>query len=180
MVGIPATRGCFPGSPPGSGRLIRLFEPAPVIGETFKGESRIWADRLKVTDAKTRVIARYGKSNGWLDGQAAITSHSFGKGSVTYIGAWLDDASQQKLIDAIAKSAGVESVMECPVGVEARKRVNAHGREIVILINHERVDKKVKLPWLAHEHLKSVDTSELQLEPYGVAVLTHAEEAGDQ
>jgi len=157
-----------------------LFEPAPVIGENVNGESRIWAERLKVKDAKTKVVARYGESNGWLDGQAAITSHSYGKGSVTYVGAWLDDASQQKLIDDIAKAAGVEPVMECPVGVEARKRVNAQGDEIVILINHERDEKNVSLPWLAHEYLKNLDTSELQLEPYGVAVVTRVEKAGDQ
>ena len=69
----------------------------------------------KVKDDKTKVIARYGELNGWLDGQAAITSHHYGKGSVTYVGAWLDDASQQKLIDDIAKSAGVEFVMEAPL-----------------------------------------------------------------
>jgi beta-galactosidase len=163
-----------------------LFEPAPVTGSKVKGESRIWAERLKVKDDKTKVIARYGESNGWLDGQAAITFHSYGNGSVTYVGAWLDDASQQKLIDDIAKSAGVEPVMECPIGVEARKRVNrvnsvnAQGDEVFILINHEREQKKVSLPWLAHEHLKDLDTSELLLESYGVAVLTRGEKAGDQ
>ncbi|HXQ36946.1 MAG TPA: beta-galactosidase trimerization domain-containing protein, partial [Anaerolineales bacterium] len=149
-----------------------LLEPVPVIGETFRGESHIWAERLKVKDEATNVIARYGESNGWLDGQAAITSYSFGKGCVTYVGAWLDEAAQQKLMDDIVKSAGVESVMECPLGVEARKRVNVRGDEVFIVINHERTKKKMKLPWRAHEHLTEQDTSELQLAPYDVAILT--------
>jgi len=152
-----------------------LLDPAPVIGEDLKGESRIWAERLNVKDESTQVIARYGKSNGWLDGQAAITSHEHGKGCVIYIGVWLDDISQQKLIDDIVKSAGVEPEMRCPIGVEARRRVNAQGDEVFIVINHERSEKKVTLPWLAHESLSGSNVRELKLEPYGVAVLTRAE-----
>jgi beta-galactosidase len=153
-----------------------LLDPVPVIGENFKGESRIWAECLKVRDeAATKIIARFGESNGWLDGQSAITSHPHGKGLVTYIGAYLDEASQQ----AIVQSAGVEPVMNCPAGVEARKRVNPHGEEVFIVINHERTKKKVELPWLAREHLKAVDTNKLQLEPYGVAVFTQVEKEGE-
>jgi beta-galactosidase len=157
-----------------------LLDPAPVVGENFKGESRIWAERLKLIDDTTQVIARFGESNGWLDGQAAITSHSFGKGRVTYVGVWLDDESQQKLIDDIVKAAGVEPVMECPAGVEARKRVTSQGDEVFIVINHERGRMKVELPWMAHEHLKNLDTSELQLEPYDVSVLTRVEKEGNK
>lgn len=153
-----------------------LRDPVPVRGETFSGESRIWAERLKVrNEAETKVLARYGESNGWLDGQAAITSHFFGKGCVTYVGAYLDEATQQQLIDSIATSAGVQPVMECPAGVEARKRVDTDGREIFIVINHERTEKQLPLPWLAHEHIHGLDTRELQLAPYAIAVLTRVE-----
>lgn len=153
-----------------------LRDPVPVRGETFSGESRIWAERLKVrNEAETKVLARYGESNGWLDGQAAITSHFFGKGCVTYVGAYLDEASQQQLIDSIATSARVQPVMECPAGVEARKRVDTNGREIFIVINHERTEKQLLLPWLAHEHIHGLDTRELRLAPYAIAVLTRVE-----
>jgi hypothetical protein len=57
--------------------------------------------------------------------------------------------------------------------VEARKRVNMQGEEVFIVINHERSRKKVQLPWQAHDYINNVDTHELFLEPYGVAVLTH-------
>ena len=150
-----------------------LLDPVPVTGENFNGESRLWTERLKVIDeAGTKIIAHYGESNGWLDGQAAVTSHPFGKGRVTYVGAYLDETAQAHLLDGIAHSAGVRSVMECPIGVEARKRVNTDGDEVFILINHERAEKRLPLPWLAHEHLNRVDRHELQLEPYGVAVIT--------
>ena len=153
-----------------------LQEAVPVVGEDFRGESRIWAERLKVRDAeKTRIIARYGASNGWLDGQAAVTCHPFGKGCVTYVGAYLDDASQQKLLDDILLSAGVQPLMELPSGVEIRQRVRADGRQIFIILNHERTEKQVTLPWQAHEHLHGRDIQDFQLEPYGVAVVTRIE-----
>lgn len=156
-----------------------LLDPVPVAGGNINGESRIWAEWLKVRDtAETRIVARYGASNGWLDGQAAITTHAFGKGCVTYVGAWLDEVSQQNLLDDIVRSAGVMSVMECPVGVEARKRVNVRGDEIFILINHTRIQKKVKLPWRAHEHLSGMDVNDLLLGPYHIAVITHKEKVG--
>jgi beta-galactosidase len=153
-----------------------LQEAVPVVGEDFRGESRIWAERLKVRDAeKTRIIARYGTSNGWLDGQAAITSHPFGKGCVTYVGAYLDDASQQKLLDDIVQSAGVQALMQLPAGVEACQRVCADGRRIFIIINHERIEKQVTLPWQAHEYLRERDVQDFQLEPYGIGVFTRVE-----
>ena len=158
-----------------------LLNPVPVTGENFSGESRRWAERLKVRDeAGIKVMARYGASNGWLDGQAAITSHPYGKGSVTYVGAYLDDGAQQHLVDDILKSAGIPSVMDCPVGVEVRKRVNPKGGEVFIIVNHEQTEKRVTLPWLSREHLRGLDTRELQLEPYGVAVITRAEKDGNQ
>jgi beta-galactosidase len=153
-----------------------LLDPVPVISESFNGESRIWAERLKVKEeVGTKVIARYGESNGWLDGQASITTHPYGKGFVTYVGAWLDDTSQQTLIDEISKSAGALPVMECPAGVEARKRVSASGNEVFVIINHERTEKQMNLPWQAHEHLTGMDSRELQLKPYGVVVVTRLE-----
>jgi hypothetical protein len=65
--------------------------------------------------------------------------------------------------------------MECPAGVEARKRVDSDGKEIFIVINHERTEMQLSLPWLAHEHLHGLDTRELRLAPYAIAVLTRVE-----
>jgi beta-galactosidase len=151
-----------------------LLEPIPVAGEWFAGTSRLWAERLKVRDETgTQVIARYGKSNGWLDDYPAVTVHPYGQGRVYFVGAYLDDVSQQSLLDRIAAAAGVEPAMETPAGVEARKRVNAEGVEVFIVVNHERIDRLVQLPWQAHEHLSGLSVKdELKLGPYGVAILT--------
>ena len=158
-----------------------LLDPVSVIGPSFKGESRIWAERLNILDeAGTTVIARYGESNGWLDGQVAITSHPFGRGCVTYVGAYLDEAAQQQLLDHITEAAGVLPIMKCPTGVEARKRIHADGDEVFILINHERTEKQVHFPWYAHEHLHGFDLQELHLKAYGVAVVTRTEKEENQ
>src|SRR5215216_1480435 len=153
-----------------------LLSPVPVSGPWFNGISSLWAERLKVLDASfTEVIARYGPSNGWLDGQTAVTSHMYGKGLVYFVGAYLDDASQKILLDRIAQSAGILPVMDTPSGVEARRRIGAKGKEIFIIINHERVEQLVKLPWPVQEHLSGRNlTNQLKLEPYGVAILTRS------
>jgi beta-galactosidase len=153
-----------------------LLDPVPVLGPWFSGTSCLWAERLKVLDmAATEVIARYGPSNGWLDNQAAVTCHAYGKGLVYFVGAYLDNTSQKILLDRIAQSADVRPVMDTPAGVEARRRIDANGKEIFIVINHERVEHLTKLPWPAQEHLSEQNlTDQLKLEPYGVAILTRS------
>ena len=154
-----------------------LLETVPVTGNWFEGVSQLWAERLRVRDEDdTFAIARYGASNGWLDDQLAITVHSYGRGLVYFVGAYLDEAAQQALVNHIVEMAGVKPVLETPAGVEARKRVNADGEEIFIVINHERAEQVVRLPWPAREHLNGqAVVDELRLAPYGVAVLTRLE-----
>lgn len=154
-----------------------LDEPVPVSGEWFSGTATIWAERLKLReDAGTQVLALYGASNGWLDGHPAVTMHApAGQGRVYFVAAYLDEASQQSLINRIVNEAGVKPLLETPAGVEARKRVRADGQEVFILINHERAEQSLRLPWPADEHLHHSDLispNELKLPPYGVAVLT--------
>ena len=150
-----------------------LLEPAPVKGNWFEGASQIWAERLKLRgDKYTQVIARYGKSNGWLDEQVAISVNVCGKGLVYYVGAYLDPTSQQSLVDRLLKNAEIRW-LSTPPGVEVRTRVRADGDEVHFVINHNSVEQMVALPWPAYDHLsgRAVD-GELKLGPYGVAVLT--------
>ena len=153
-----------------------LLDPVPVQGNWFTGTSRLWAERLRVIDqVETQVVARYGPSNGWLDGQVAVTVHPYGRGFVYLIGAYLDDDSQQTLLDHIVTLAGIRPALETPDGVEAHKRVNDQGQEIWIVINHEREEKRVHLAWPAQEHLTGQGVNgDLCLGPYGVAVLTRS------
>jgi beta-galactosidase len=155
-----------------------LLDPVPVIGNWFTGTSQVWAERLKVRDKdNTHLAARFGACNGWLDDQPAITVHTYGHGLVYNVGVYLDDDAQQALMDHIVQMAGVRGVMETPAGVEARLRVAPDGTRIYLLINHEREEKVVPVPWPAYEHLAGEALGDgLKLTPYGVAILTRVEE----
>ena len=148
-----------------------LDVPVPVIGEGFSGESRIWAERLNVLNANVTVLARYGECNGWLDGQAAVTSHPYGKGMVYYVGAALDEAAHEALTRQILAGIG-ETPVETPDGVQLCACLSADGQSVQIVINHTRAPQTLTvLPGTDHLTGQSVDGS-LTLPAYGVAVLT--------
>jgi len=173
-----------PKSPPGAlmelatvrvEEYFALNEPVPVKGNWFEGHSKIWAERLKLLPGvyATSTIAKYGKSNGWLDDQIAITVGAFGMGLVYYVGTYLDELTQQKMLDRFLANTMIRPI-ETPAGVEIRMLVNADGEEIIIAINHTPLQQKINLPWdQAHEHLSGIIVPKESLQPpYGVAVLT--------
>jgi beta-galactosidase len=149
----------------------------PVVSKTFTGTSSLWAERLRILDPSqdTKIVARYGKQNGWLDDQAAITVtlKNNSKSYVYYVGAYLDEASQFTLTNIILTAVDLQSPLQTPQGVEVCQRVSPAGERIYIVINHRNVPQTMKLPWPAHDHLGDTDCSgELSLPAYGVAVLT--------
>ncbi len=152
-----------------------LVEPAPVQGQLLQGTSNLWAERLKILDQdKTMVVARYGKSNGWLDDQPAITLHPFSKGMVYTVGASLDDAAQQVLINHIVRLAGVRDV-KSPPGVEIRARLDSDGDEILFFINHTTSDQMVNLPWPGWDHLANEAVeNRVELAAYQTRIVTRA------
>jgi beta-galactosidase len=151
-----------------------LVDPVPVSGTLFTGSSSIWAERLAVHDEEgTEILARFGPSNGWLDGHPAITSHPWGSGTVYMVGAWLDDDSQQALMNHITDSAGIEPVLRAPAGVEARKLAHEDGRDVLILINHNQTRQDLTLPWPVKDHFTGAqEVREVSLEPYAVGVFS--------
>lgn len=156
-----------------------LETPATVKGNFFNGVSRLWAERLRILDdsAYSRPVAHYGMHNGWLDDQIAITYNSCGRGGVFYVGAYLDEKAQAKLMEHICKIRGIKPLMETPRGVEVCQRITPGGEKVYILINHEISPKVVSIPWVAQEHLRGgTGKGDLALASYGVAVLTKAEQ----
>ena len=151
-----------------------LLTPVPLIGSLLQGgTSRQWAERLRILDgASPLVLARFGESNGWLDGQAAVTRNPCEQGFVYSVGAYLDEGSQQKLVDQIILDAHLETI-KTPPGVELRTRTRPNGEQVYFLINHDNAPQSVSLPWPALDHLLgSSHTGEWNLAGYGVAILT--------
>lgn len=156
-----------------------LERPVLVKGKLLDGHTRIWAERLRVLGHNdfTQVVARYAKSNGWLDDQPAVTVNPYQRGFVYYIGAYLDDHSQSKLLEYICDIQGIAGVMRTPSGVEACRLTTTTGQQVYFLINHEANSKIVEIPWPAHEHLGGhAGKGQLTLTPYGVAILTQLEQ----
>jgi beta-galactosidase len=154
-----------------------LDVPVPVIGKSINGTSNLWAERLRILDPKqaTQVMARYGKQNGWLDDQIAVTVNPQKNAAnfVYYVGAYLDDKSQLALTDIILTASDIRSPFQTPPGVEVCQRTKPDGTRVYIVINHRNEAQTVALPWKAREHLSDTDCSgELTLSAYGVAVLT--------
>ncbi len=156
-----------------------LDEPAPIKGNFFVGQAEIWAERLKLSGQYALSMGKYKETNGWLDGKpaASVTGVMGGSGLAYYVGAYLDQNSQQEMIDRIIKNVQLHPI-NTPPNIEVRTRVKPNGKEIFIAINHSRQAETIWLPWLAREHLEDrLIDSELKLGAYGIAVLTQEEES---
>ncbi len=153
-----------------------LDQPVPVSGEFGSGEAKIWAEYLKPEVPDVRVLARYGKSNGWLDDQPAIVTRTVGKGQITYIGTWLSDAQMNALARWLVQTGKLtQRFTDIPEGVEINRRVSVGSspREVFIVINHTRESKHIKLPAAMREYLRgSATANELDLAPRDVGVLS--------
>jgi beta-galactosidase len=148
-----------------------LIDPVPVEGQWGTGESPFWAELLSIKDKDTEVLLRYGKSNGWLDGQPAAITRKVGKGRITYIGAWLDPKTMENAVKWMAKTSAVATPLpNIPTGVEVTVRQGARGT-VYILVNLSKQPQAIKLPNAMSDVLEGGSKSSVQLPVYGVAVL---------
>ena len=123
-----------------------LDKPVQADGTWGPGETTVWAEQLSAATPGTEVLMRYGKSNGWLDGQPAAITHAVGKGSITYIGAALDAPQRAKAAQWMFNQAAIKP--EAPVmppGVDLYIRRGA-GKTVWILINFGEQPQTVTLP----------------------------------
>jgi len=152
-----------------------LETPVTVIGNMIKnGTSRLWAERLRIIEEGklSNPVARYGSHNGWLDGQIAINVNLCERGMVYYVGAFLDEFAQARMLEYICNISRVKPVLETPKGVEVCSRVTSEGKEVLIVINHQSYEQKIMIPWVAHDFLSGYSgKGQVKLGPYGVVVL---------
>lgn len=156
------------------GRVDQFYaidDTVPVTGAWGATTSKIWAEQLSTSSPDTKVLMRYGKSNGWLDGQPAAITRHVGKGSITYIGAWMDDAAMLNAAKWMVKTSGVTPAFgPVPEGVDVYPR-EGNGKKVFILVNFNHEPQTVKLPSTMHAVLSGKDESSVTLNHYGVAVL---------
>jgi beta-galactosidase len=146
----------------------------PVVDGGAEGKGDVWAELLQPLGAETAVAAKYKTSPGsagWLDGQPAILTRQVGKGRITYVGFWPDAATLSALTAAWLKDADVVPLLpHVPEGVEVCERAG-DGRRVLVLINHSTESQHVALSAAMTDLLNGANTSSVELEKYGVAVL---------
>lgn len=154
-------------------QFYALDKAVPVTGEEGSGTASVWAETLTATSPDTKALLSYGLSNGWLDNQPAVLERKVGKGTITYIGAWLDDGLLSKLTASWLQQAGVKPIIaDTPKGVEVCER-SGHGKTVLILINHTTEEQHVALPSEMADLLSAnnAHVSSVDLPKYGVDVL---------
>jgi beta-galactosidase len=143
----------------------------PLSGDWGEAHDSLWAEYLTTQSPDTQVLMRYGKSNGWLDFQAAAVTRRVGKGSITYIGASLDPAALKRAAAWMLSNAGLAPVLpNIPEGVDVGMR-SGDNKSILILTNYNAASVTIPLPSTMHDVLAGTSTRSVTLPQYGVAVL---------
>jgi beta-galactosidase len=151
-----------------------LTQPVPLEGNWGIGDCPLWAELLSTKNSGTEVLMRYGKSNGWLDGQPAAISRKVGKGRITYIGAWLDPKTMAQAAKWMTEDSGVKPAFgPVPDGMEVSARYGPH-KTVFVLINLSGAPQTIGLPSLMEDLLEGGTKQSVRLDKYGVAVLSAA------
>jgi beta-galactosidase len=148
-----------------------LEKAIPASGTWGSGEASVWAEFLKTTAPDAQVLLRYGRSNGWLDGQPAVISRTYGRGRITYIGAVLSDTLLASAAEWMAKTSGISSAFgSVPDGIEVSRRVGPEG-SVFVIINFKALKQTLSLPRAMESLLQGRELTEVQLPQYGVVIL---------
>ncbi len=150
-------------------QFYALDSAVPVADEQISGTATIWAEQLSTTNPETKILLRYGKSNGWLDNQPAVITRNIGTGSITYIGALLDAKLLANILTPFEPKLR-PLFQPLPSNIELCRRIRAN-REILILINHSN-DPTTATPLVpVHDILNNTTPTTINLSAQGVTVL---------
>lgn len=148
-----------------------LTEAVPVEGNWGADKGKLWAELLSAKSPETEVLMRWGKSNGWLDGQPAAITRKVGKGRITYIGAWIEGEAMTKAAQWMVSDSGVKAAFgPVPEGVDVYPRYGEKG-PVYILVNFAAAKQTVTLPTPMEDVLEGGKKSSVTLPQYGVAVV---------
>jgi beta-galactosidase len=149
-----------------------LTDPVPVEGKFGSAQGKLWAELLSAKFDDVEVLARYGKSNGWLDGQPAAITRKVGKGRITYIGAWLDEAGMAATAKWMSEVSGVKPALgPVPDGIEVDPRYGEN-KVVYVIVSFAKRDETVSLPVPMQDVLAGGTKQTVTLPRFGVAVLS--------
>lgn len=152
-------------------QYMALDQPVHVSGTWGTGDGSLFAESLTPLAPDTEVLMSYNAPYTWLDRQSAAITRTVGRGSISYIGAWLDEASMKHAAEWMLKRSGtVPDVFRAPSGVEVYRRAGPD-REVFIVDNFTRNQQTVTLPEAMANALGRGTVTSVTLPAYGVAVL---------
>jgi beta-galactosidase len=157
-------------------QFYALDTTVPVEGTWGSESTKVWAEQLGLlpqtgSDPATQVLMRYGKSNGWLDGQPAAITRPVGKGRITYIGAALTGETLNAAVRWMMTDSNVHPEFGAlPPGVDLYIR-HAADHEVWILINFGANAEQVRLPGPFTDILAGGTKSSVTLKQFDVVVL---------
>ncbi|WP_020658458.1 beta-galactosidase [Amycolatopsis benzoatilytica] len=157
------------------GLRVDEFWPLPEGGSTTmhldgtRAGASVWSEWIESEGAD--IVATF--AEGPLAGRPAVTRNEFGSGVAWYLGTRPDPTVMRTLFDRITAEADVSPVLPgLPDGVQAV--VRRGGTDYLFLLNHNSVPVTVSLPSPGTDVLTdpAPPSSEVDLAPYGVAVLS--------
>lgn len=145
--------------------------PVALDGPLGQASATLWTERLLPLAPGLETWLRYGPGDGWLDGEPGVVSRTVGRGRITYIGAWLDQAALDRVVAAAARLAGATPLLP---GVAADVEVTAReggGHRTLVVVNWGATPATLPLPRPMRDLLAGTTARQIDLPPFGVAAL---------
>jgi len=153
-------------------QYMSLNHPVEISGTWASAKAQLFAEQLTTRANDVQVLMRYHAPLSWLDGQPAAVTRKVGSGSISYIGAWPDEAGMKSAIQWMVSDSGAKpDIFATPEGVEVYRRV-AKNHEIFIIENTSDHIQTVTLPTAMNDVLTDTLIERIDLPLYGVAVLS--------
>jgi beta-galactosidase len=150
-------------------QFYALDAPVSVRGALGEGKANIWAEWLSPKAKDVEVLASWSDPGGWLDGKAAAVTRRVGKGRITYLGGWFDEAMLARVAARLLAEAKIAPVLPgVHPDIEVSER-DGGGHRLLVLINHGGEAHEVPLPAGAVKVTGQLDGASLPA--HGVAVV---------
>lgn len=156
------------------GRVVHYEAPSKPLalsGTLGSAIAKVWGERVEIEQADAVPLLSWDATDGYLDGGPAVITRPFGKGRITYVGAWLDDSALGRVAAwAAARANTSPPVPSAPEGVEIAVRGSATQR-VLTAVNWSDAITSFALPRPMTDLFSGKPVSQVTLAPRDVILL---------